>query len=134
MVTKDLDSDDRDKRGKIPLIQVFGEEDAIEGKFEPERMIAIESSLAGTGPEASRQLCLSNRQMKKTAVDGCLLADGSSNLEGTISLEAVIGIKPGNQTFPIVSSRKIDPLPMSWQKGEVVERDNEKNKQFDPSG
>ena len=51
MSTTGLKDDGRDERGEIPLIQVFREED-IKGDIKPERMIAVELSLAGTDPEA----------------------------------------------------------------------------------
>ena len=52
-------------------------------------------------------------EMKITDIDSCLLDSGSSNLRGTIFLQAIIGIKSYNQTSVIASSRKIIFLPMS---------------------
>ena len=77
---------DGDKRGKIPLVQVFGKkEESIKGKIESGRM-KLESSLAGTGPDAPGQLRLSSGEMKRTTIDCCTLADGGSEHYGTIYL------------------------------------------------
>ena len=80
---------------------VWKEED-IKGKMKPER-IDLESSLAGTGLEAPGQKRLSRRGMQRTTDDSCLHADGSSDLGGTIFLQA---IKPDNQSSLFVLSCK----------------------------
>ena len=71
--------------------------------------------------------------MKRTAADGCSLADSSSNLGGIISLQVVVGIQP-EPNFTFTSSCKIAFLPMSWQQGNLVKLSHEGNQQFDPSG
>ena len=97
MSTKNSEGNCRDKRGEIPLKQIFGEEEGIKSKIELERMIALELSLAGTSPEALGQLCLLSRETKRNVIDVYSLADGSSDLGRTISVEAVIGIKFDNR-------------------------------------
>ena len=65
-------------------------EESTESKMEPE-LGELELSSAGTGLEATGQQCLSNWEMERTTVDGCLLVDGSSDLgETTFSLEELV--------------------------------------------
>ena len=59
-------------------VRVYMEENT-EGKVEPE-IEQLESSSAGTGFETPVQQCLSNWEMERTTVDGCLLVHGTSNL------------------------------------------------------
>ena len=96
MNTKDPEGNGRHKRGDIPLImQVFGVEEEMGGKIEPEQAALkpqrADTTLALKYP--SGQLCVSSRETKRAAVD-----HGSSDLGGTISFQAVIGIKPNDQT------------------------------------
>ena len=76
---------DRDKRGKISLVRVFEEGKNIKGKIGPE-WIELKPSLAGTGPEALGQLSISRREMQRTTVGDCSLADSCSGLGETVSL------------------------------------------------
>ena len=62
------------------------------------KLIALESSLAGSGPRSTRTV--SNREMQRITVDDCSHADGSSELGGTISLQVVVEVKSDNQTSP----------------------------------
>ena len=65
-------------------------EESIEGKIESE-LGELESSSAGTGFEAPGQQCLSNWEMERTTVDGCLLVGGRSYFgETTFSLEEFV--------------------------------------------
>ena len=56
-------------------------EEMFEGKREPE-LGKLESSSAGMGLEAPGQQCLSNWEIGRTNVDGCLLVDGGSKFGG----------------------------------------------------
>ena len=62
MSTKDPEGNGTDKRGEFLLIQVFVEKKEMRRKIEPDWIIALESSLVGTGPEAPGQLCLLSRR------------------------------------------------------------------------
>ena len=70
-----LERSDKVNRGKTPRVQVFGKE-RVQGKMESER-ITLESSLGGTGVEASEQPHLSYREIRRTTVGGCRHANGS---------------------------------------------------------
>ena len=84
----------------LPNVRVCKEEE-IEGKIEPERR-ALKSQRAGTSPEVPGQLCLSSKERQRTIVDGCSLADCSSDLGRAVYFQSV------NQTYQLVSSRKIE--------------------------
>ena len=109
-------------------------EEIIEGKMEPE-LGKLKSSLTGKGLEAPGQQCLSNWEMERTTVDGCLLVDGSSDVgETTFSLEDfVIGTQPDSRTSTSLASSK-SICPHMSRKHEDKELTNEENKQFDPGG
>ena len=89
-------------------------EELIEGKMEPE-LGELESSSAGMSLEAPGQQCLSNWEMERTTVDGCLLVDGSLPLgETTFFLkELVIGTQPDSQNSTSFASSKTVFLQMS---------------------
>ena len=72
--------------------------------------------------------------MQETTVGMTILTHGSLELGGIIFLQVVVGGKPDSQNSPIATSCKTMILPMSWQRGKVVELDNKQNKQFDPGG
>ena len=95
----------------------------------------FESSPAGTGSETSGQQCLSNLEMERTIVNGCLLVGVSSNLGGNIfSLEElVIGTQTDSQTPTLSASSKTVFLQISC-KPKDNELASKENKQFDPSG
>ena len=109
-------------------------EENTEGKLDPERG-KLESSSAGTSLEAPGHQCLSNWEMERTTVDGCLLVDGNSHLrETTFSLEDfIIGTQPDSCTSTWFASSKIVCQQMS-RKSEDKEPTNEDNKQFDRAG
>ena len=96
--------------------------------MKPER-IALESSSTGPGPKVPGQQRLSRWEIQRTTADGCSLVDRSSDLRGTTSLQAVIGVESDNQTSSFASSRKIIYLQMSWQPQVITS--NEENKQSD---
>ena len=93
MGTVDPEGNGEDKGREIPCYVHVCKEKRIQGKMEPERR-TIESSLAGTGPETPGQPRLSSRKMQRTPVDSCTHANGSSELEEIICLQAVVGMKP----------------------------------------
>ena len=63
-------------------------------------------------PEAPGQQRLSSWAIQRATADDCSLADGSSDLGETTSLQVVVRIKPDNHTFPFSLSRKIVFLQM----------------------
>ena len=89
MGTEEPKRSDKDKRRKIPLVQIFGKE-KMKGKIELERT-TLEPSPAGTGVEAPGQPRLSCREMQRTTIDGCTYAGG-------ISLQVIVRVKSDNQT------------------------------------
>ena len=71
--------------------------------------------------------------MQGTAVDGCMTANGSSELGKIFFLQAVVGVKPEKTTPQFTARREFVILPMSWQQ-QQRKLDNEKNKKFDLGG
>ena len=63
--------------------------------MKPDRRV-LNLLLDGAGLEAPVQQRLSRREMQQTIAERCLLVNGSSYVRGTISLQAVIGIKADN--------------------------------------
>ena len=91
----------------------------------------LESPSAGMGFETPGQQCLSNWEMERIAVDGCLLVGMSSNLGGNMSSleELVIVMQIDSQT----ASSKTVCKKMN-RKPKDKEPVSEENKQFDPGG
>ena len=87
----EIERSDQNKKAGISPLQIFGK-DVIKSKIEPERR-ALESQRPGARVEAPGRLRLSSRKMQRTFVDGFTHADGSLELKGTISLQAVTGMK-----------------------------------------
>ena len=71
-------NDQEKERGEISLLQVSGK-DMIKSEIEREQIV-LESKQTCTGVKLPGQLCLSTRGIKQTVVDGCMHADGSSEL------------------------------------------------------
>ena len=92
--TEEPGRSDGHKQGELPLIQVSGEQEEIKGKIEPVRRISLELLLASTGLEAPGHQSLLSREIQRTTVDSCSLADGSSELGETIFHQTVAVIKP----------------------------------------
>ena len=102
-----------DKRGEIPPVQIFEEEENIEGKMEPERKM-LQSPLAGTDLKAFGQPHLWSKDMQQTAVDGCTHTGGSSELGEMKFVQTVAGMKL-DITSQVTACRKIVTLPIdSW--------------------
>ena len=123
---------DQFQRGEILLLHVFGK-DIMKCKIKPERR-ALESQRAPIGVEGPRPLCLSSREMQRTAVLGLMHAN-NSGLEGFFLPQAVIRMKPEETTSEVTKFQYIVILPKAWQQEEVVKLSSEQhNKRFDPSG
>ena len=59
------------------------------------------------GPEAPGQQRLLSSKMKRATADGCSLIEGSLDLGGTTSHQAIVQIEPDSQTSRFFLSRKI---------------------------
>ena len=122
----------KEKRGKIPLLQVLRRE-IIGGKAELERR-ALRSQQAGTGVKAPGQPSLLNEGIRQTVGDGCVHADGNSKLRSTFFRRAIIGMKPEKNTSQVTAFEEVVVMPMRWQQEKVSKLNNVENKQFDPDG
>ena len=79
----------------MQLVQIFAGEERIAGKMSPGQT-ELKSLVAVTGSKALEQLHSSIREVQQSTVDRCSLADGSSELGGTVSLQAVVGMRSEN--------------------------------------
>ena len=88
----------------------------------------LKSPSADTGSETPGQQCLPNWEMRRTTVDGCLLAGVGSNLGGdTFSLtELAIGMQTDSQTSTPSASSKTVFMQMSRKprNGEPASKEN----------
>ena len=105
------------------VVRVF-KEGEIEDWVKLEQIV-LKSQRAGVGPEAPGQQRLWSWEMQQTTADGCSLADRSSDLGGTTSLQAVIGVEPDNQTSQFSSLYQIVSWQMSWLQVKSKELGNE---------
>ena len=73
-------------------------------------------------------------ELQRTTADGFSLANGSLDVGGTISLQAVVGTETDNQFSQFYLILKIVSLQMSWLQVKFKELGNKKNRQIDPGG
>lgn len=102
----------------------------IYGHQKLERRV-LKSQETGMSVEAPEQLRLPSREVYQTAVDGCMHADGSSELGDIFSLEAFIGIRTDKTTPQFTPRQEFGTLPMRQQLREV-KLSGEQHKQLDP--